>query len=138
MENTPTLDVLRCLLVTYLATLRWTISILLMSDLNKKDRKKRHSSPFIIVVKGVFFVVRVTLVPTLHINIFILQSVHLLNKYAIRIIFYFIRTRRINFQFYRWRKPEYQEKTTDRRTTYSISKYNIHNNQNKQSSISMH
>ena len=31
-----------------------------MSDLNKKDRNKRHSSPFINVVKGVFFVVRVT------------------------------------------------------------------------------
>jgi hypothetical protein len=29
----PTLDVFRCLLVTYLAALRWTISILLMSDL---------------------------------------------------------------------------------------------------------
>ena len=29
----PTLDVLCCLLVTYLAALRWTISILLMSDL---------------------------------------------------------------------------------------------------------
>ena len=29
----PTLDVLRCLLVTYLAALRWTISIFLMSDL---------------------------------------------------------------------------------------------------------
>ena len=34
-----------------------------LSDLDKKDRKKRHSSPFINVVKGVFFVVRVTLVP---------------------------------------------------------------------------
>ena len=34
-----------------------------MSDLDKKDRNKRHSSPFINVVKGVFFVVRVTLVP---------------------------------------------------------------------------
>jgi hypothetical protein len=33
-----------------------------LSDLNKKDRNKRHSSPFINVVKGVFFVVRVTLV----------------------------------------------------------------------------
>ena len=32
-----------------------------LSDLNKKDRNKRHSSPFINVVKGVFFVVRVTL-----------------------------------------------------------------------------
>jgi hypothetical protein len=34
-----------------------------LSDLNKKDRNKRHSSPFINVVRGVFFVVRVTLVP---------------------------------------------------------------------------
>ena len=34
-----------------------------LSDLNKKDRNKRHTSPFINVVKGVFFVVRVTLVP---------------------------------------------------------------------------
>ena len=34
-----------------------------LSDLNKKDRNKRHSSPFVYVVKGVFFVVRVTLVP---------------------------------------------------------------------------
>ena len=32
-------------------------------DLSKKDRNKRHSSPFINVVKGVFFVVCVTLVP---------------------------------------------------------------------------
>jgi hypothetical protein len=29
-------------------------------DLDKKDRNKRHSSPFINVVKGVFYVVRVT------------------------------------------------------------------------------
>ena len=34
-----------------------------LSDLNKKDRNKRHSSPFIDVFNGVFFVVRVTLVP---------------------------------------------------------------------------
>jgi hypothetical protein len=34
-----------------------------LSDLNKKHRNKRHSSPFTNVVKGVFFVVRVTLVP---------------------------------------------------------------------------
>jgi hypothetical protein len=33
-----------------------------LSDLNKKDRNKRQSSPFINVVKGVFFVIRVTLV----------------------------------------------------------------------------
>ena len=34
-----------------------------LSDLDKKDRNKRHSSPFINVVNGAFFVVRVTLVP---------------------------------------------------------------------------
>ena len=34
-----------------------------LSDLNKKDKNKRHSSPFINVVKCLFFVVRVTLVP---------------------------------------------------------------------------
>jgi hypothetical protein len=34
-----------------------------LSDLNEKERNRRHSSPFINVVKGVFFVVRVTLVP---------------------------------------------------------------------------
>ena len=28
-----------------------------LSDLSKKDRNKRHSSPFINVVKGVFFAV---------------------------------------------------------------------------------
>ena len=38
------------------------------SDLNKKDRNKRHSSPFINVVKGVFFVVRVTLVPVAYLS----------------------------------------------------------------------
>ena len=41
-----------------------------LSDLDKKDRNKRHSSPFINVVNGVFFVVRVTLVPvSLFVNI---------------------------------------------------------------------
>ena len=34
-----------------------------LSDLSKKDRSKDHSSPFINVVKGVLFVVRVTIVP---------------------------------------------------------------------------
>ena len=34
-----------------------------LSDLNKKDRNERHSSPVINVVKGVFLLVRVTLVP---------------------------------------------------------------------------
>jgi hypothetical protein len=41
----PTLDVLRCLLVTYLATLRWNISILLMSDLRwGSHTEKAYSS----------------------------------------------------------------------------------------------
>ena len=39
-----------------------------LSDLNKKDRNRRHSSPFINVVKGVFFVVRVTLVPVSYLS----------------------------------------------------------------------
>ena len=39
-----------------------------LSNLNKKDRNKRHSSPFINVVKGVFFVVRVTLVPVSYLS----------------------------------------------------------------------
>jgi hypothetical protein len=40
-----------------------------LSDLSKKDRNKRHSSPFINVVKGVFFVVRVTLVPVSYLSV---------------------------------------------------------------------
>ena len=39
-----------------------------LSDLSKKDRNKGHSSPFINVVKGVFFVVRVTLVPVSYLS----------------------------------------------------------------------
>jgi hypothetical protein len=35
---------------------------------NKKDRNKCHSSPFINVVKDVFFVVRVTLVPVSYLS----------------------------------------------------------------------
>ena len=38
------------------------------SDLKKKDRNKRHSSPFINVVQGAFFVVRVTLVPVSYLS----------------------------------------------------------------------
>ena len=39
-----------------------------LSDLDKKDRNKRQYSPFINVVKGVFFVVRVTLVPVSYLS----------------------------------------------------------------------
>ena len=39
-----------------------------LSDLNKKDRNKRHFPPFINVVKGNFFVVRVTLVPVSYLS----------------------------------------------------------------------
>jgi hypothetical protein len=38
--------------------------------------------------------------PILHKPFFILQSVYFLYKYAMRIIFCFIRTRRINFSAY--------------------------------------
>ena len=40
-----------------------------LSDLSKKDRNKLHSSSFINVVKGVFFVVRVTLVPISYLSV---------------------------------------------------------------------
>ena len=39
-----------------------------LSDLDKKDRNKRHSSPFINIVKGNFFVVHVTLVPVSYLS----------------------------------------------------------------------
>ena len=39
-----------------------------LSDLNKKDKNKRHSSPFINVVKGILLVVRVTLVPVSYLS----------------------------------------------------------------------
>ena len=39
-----------------------------LSDLSKRDRNKRHSSPFINIVKGVLFVVRVTLVPVAYLS----------------------------------------------------------------------
>ena len=39
-----------------------------LSDLDKKDRNKRQSSPFINVVKGAFLVVRVILVPVSYLS----------------------------------------------------------------------
>ena len=39
-----------------------------LSDLNKKDRNKRHSSPFIHVVNGVFFMVCATLIPVSYLS----------------------------------------------------------------------
>ena len=39
-----------------------------LSYLNKKNRNKRHSSPIINVVKDVFFMVRVTLVPVSYLS----------------------------------------------------------------------
>jgi hypothetical protein len=39
-----------------------------LPDLDKKDRNKRHSSPFINVVMSVFFVVHVTLVPVSYLS----------------------------------------------------------------------
>ena len=40
-----------------------------LSDLDKNDRNKCHSSPFINVVKDVFFVVRVTIVPVSYLSV---------------------------------------------------------------------
>ena len=39
-----------------------------LSDLIKNDKNKHHSSPFINVVKGVFIVVRVALVPVSYLS----------------------------------------------------------------------
>ena len=39
-----------------------------LSDLSKKNRNKRHSPPFKNFVNGVFFVVRVTLVPVSYLS----------------------------------------------------------------------
>jgi hypothetical protein len=47
---------------------KWILKSENLSDLNKKDRNKRHSSPFINVAKGVFLVVRVTLVPVSYLS----------------------------------------------------------------------
>jgi hypothetical protein len=63
-----------------------------LSDLNKKDRNKRHSSPFINVVKGVFFVVHVTLVPVSYLSA--PSAVH-----SYRVPGKFIRLVRINQKF---------------------------------------
>jgi hypothetical protein len=48
--------------------INFTWLTLIMNNSNKKDRNKRHSSPFINVVKGAFFVVRVTLVPVSYLS----------------------------------------------------------------------
>jgi hypothetical protein len=64
------------------------------SDLNKKDRNKRHSSPYINVVKGVFFVVRVTLLPVSYLSA--PSAVH-----SYRVSGKFIRIVRIKQQFIR-------------------------------------
>ena len=54
-----------CVYYVYLAMSKTSENL---SDLSKKDRKKRHSSLLINVVKGVFFVVRVTLVPVSYLS----------------------------------------------------------------------
>jgi hypothetical protein len=53
-----------------------------LSDLNKKDRNKRHSSPLINVVKGVFFVVRVTLVPVSYLSALFLSFLFKSDKFS--------------------------------------------------------
>jgi hypothetical protein len=57
-----------------------------LSDLNKKNRNKRHSSPFINVVKGVFLVVRVTLVPVSYLSVpFAVHSYRVPGKFIRRL-----------------------------------------------------
>jgi hypothetical protein len=51
---------------TFAVQICYTNTFLLYSY--KKDRNKGHSSPFINVVKGVFFVDRVTLVPVSYLS----------------------------------------------------------------------
>jgi hypothetical protein len=73
-----------------------------LSDLNKKDRNKRHSSPFINVVKGVVFVVRVTLVPVSYLSA--PSAVH-----SYRVPGKFIR--RLNSLFVGWKVYSYSTKS---------------------------
>jgi hypothetical protein len=50
-------------------TISWDIQYMpCMENNHQNDRNKRHSSPFINFVKGVFFVVRVTLVPVSYLS----------------------------------------------------------------------
>ena len=80
-------------------------------DLNKKDRNKCHSSPFINVVKGVFFVVRVTLVPVAYLSA--PSAVH-----SYRVPGKFIRLVRIKQKFIRI--AYLYSKCTDCRIKYSL------------------
>jgi hypothetical protein len=92
-----------------------------LSDLNKKDRNKRHSSPFINVVKGVFFVVRVTVVPVSYLSA--PTAVH-----SYRVPGKFIRLVRIKQKFIPI--PYLYSKCTDCRIniqyTYIVGKYKIY------------
>jgi hypothetical protein len=58
------------LISQYLLQIGWYAIYLffLLQNSKKKDRNKRHSSPFIDVVKGVFFVVHITLVPVSYLS----------------------------------------------------------------------
>jgi hypothetical protein len=47
---------------------KWTLVTNHVLSCTLEDRNKRHSSPFINVVKGVFFVVCVTLVPVSYLS----------------------------------------------------------------------
>jgi hypothetical protein len=70
-----------------------------LSDLSKNDKNKRHSSPFINVVTGVFFVVRVTLVPVSYLSApSAVHSYRVPGKF-IRIVQKFIRLVRIKQKF---------------------------------------
>jgi hypothetical protein len=86
-----------------------------LSDLDKKNRNKRHSSPFINIVKGVFFVVRVTLVPVSYLSA--PSAVH-----SYRVPGKFIRIVRIKQKFIRI--AYLYNKCTDCRIKWNILKKN--------------
>jgi hypothetical protein len=89
-----------------------------LSDLSKKDRNKRHSSPFINVVKGVFLVVRVTLVPVSYLSA--PSTVH-----SYRVPGKFIRLVRIKQKCIRI--AYLYSKCTDCRINFSIKFFNVTN-----------
>ena len=64
-QNSEPLASFSCL---FRSEYKWILYLYLYLYLNKQDRNKRHSSPFINVVKGVFFVVCVTLVPVSYLS----------------------------------------------------------------------
>jgi hypothetical protein len=82
----------------YYASLRSEFSVVMSATISAF---KRYSVRLCFILFLVGFMSDLRYLPMVVCNTyFILQSVHLLYKYAIRIHFCFIRTRRINFTYY--------------------------------------